>query len=351
MEGDHMGLQKIYIELTDDCNLNCKMCYRRSWGNVFGDMKNEVLHKLVNEIKEQDEIREIVIGGIGEPTYAKNFIKALELLKDYSITVTTNGTLINEELAEYLIQYVDNITVSIDGTPDTFQEIRGIELRLVENNIKMLNMLKDRHNSKKPVVDVQFVLSDENKNDIFKVIDIAKELKANRFIVSNIIPQIEVNKDSILYTRYENIEIKNLFQKIILYSMKKGIMVSLPNFELKTIRECRFVENSSAFICSSGEISPCYRFSHDYTEYVFGRKKQIKKFIFGSLELESLKDIWNHENYTKFRERLTNNKYPSCLDCNLVDGCDYVTGIEDDCFGLSPSCGDCLWSRTFTQCP
>ena len=140
-----MSLQKLYIELTDNCNLNCKMCYRRSWGNAFGDMKNEVLQKLVNEIKEQDEIKEIVIGGIGEPTLAKNFKNALVLLKDYSITVTTNGTLINEELAEYLIQYVDNITVSIDGTPDTFQEIRGIDLRLVENNIKMLNILKSRH--------------------------------------------------------------------------------------------------------------------------------------------------------------------------------------------------------------
>jgi len=346
-----MGTQKLYLELTDKCNLNCKMCYRESWSQVFGDMKDDTLNKLANELKTQDEIKEIVIGGIGEPTFAKNFIVALELLKDYKITLTTNGTLIDEEMAEYIVKYVDTVTVSIDGASDKYREIRGASLDTLESNIKRLNKLKHLNKSKTPKIDVQCVLSNENSDEIFKVMDIARELEANRVIVSNIIPQVETNKDSILYTRYENSEIKNLFQKIMLHGMHRGIKVSLPNCELKTMRNCSFVEDSCAFICSSGDVSPCYRFSHEYTEYVFGREKQINKFIFGNLEKDSLKDIWNSERYIEFRERILNNGYPSCLDCDLVDGCDYVIDTDMDCFGVSPSCGDCLWSRRFTQCP
>ena len=222
---------------------------------------------------------------------------------------------------------------------------------ILESNIKRLNKLKRLNSSKTPIIDVQFVLSSENSDEIFKVMDIARALEANRIIISNIIPQVEANKDSVLYTRYENSEIKNLFQKIMLYGMHRGIRVSLPNYELKTMRNCSFVEDSCAFICSSGDISPCYRFSHEYTEYVLGREKKINKFIFGNIEKDSLKDIWSSEKYVEFRERILNNRYPSCLDCDLVDGCDYVVDTEMDCFGLSPSCGDCLWSRWFTQCP
>lgn len=91
-----MLLKKLYLELTDKCNLNCKMCYRKSWEQNFCDMKDDLLIKLVNELKTHTKLKEIVIGGIGEPTFSKNFKMALELLKDYKLTVTTNGTLMTK---------------------------------------------------------------------------------------------------------------------------------------------------------------------------------------------------------------------------------------------------------------
>ena len=123
-----MGIKKLYLELTDKCNLNCKMCYRESWSKVVGDMQDDILNKLANELKTQNELNEIVIGGIGEPTFAENFKIALELLKDYKITLTTNSTLIDQEMAEYIVKYVDTVTVSIDGASDKYREIRGTSL-------------------------------------------------------------------------------------------------------------------------------------------------------------------------------------------------------------------------------
>ena len=33
-----MELKRIYIELTNRCNLNCEMCFRHTWDTVEGDM-------------------------------------------------------------------------------------------------------------------------------------------------------------------------------------------------------------------------------------------------------------------------------------------------------------------------
>lgn len=346
-----MSIKKLYLELTNRCNLDCKICYRKSWEQNFCDMKEDVLNKLTNELKTHPNLKEIVIGGIGEPTFSKHFKKALESLKDYTLTVTTNGTLMDEELSEYFVKYVDVVTISIDGLFDKYKEIRGIDLDLIVTNIGILNKLKNKFSSKTPLIDIQFVLSSENLNEIFKVMDLASDLRADKFIISNIIPQSSENKDTMLYSRYENKNIKNLFNEVMLYALHKGIKVSIPNYELKTIRICNFVKSSAVFICSSGDAAPCYRFSHDYTEYVFGREKHVDKFAFGNIENDTLMNIWNSIEYKSFRERILNSLYPSCIDCDLVDGCDHVNNTESDCYGLSPTCGDCLWSREFVQCP
>lgn len=346
-----MSIKKIYLELTDRCNLDCKICYRKSWGQPFCDIKEEVLNKLICEFEEYNELKEIVIGGIGEPTCSLQFKRALELLKDYKITVTTNGTLIDEALAEYLVKYVDVVTISVDGLEEKFKEIRGIDLDKVINNIKLLNNMKNKYSSKTPLIDMQLVLSTENQNQIFNVIDLASDLRANKLIISNIIPQSEDNKDKIMYRRYENKDLKNLFDKAMVKGLRKGIKVDVPSYELKTIRRCNFVEGSAAFICASGDVAPCYRFSHSYTEYVFGREKHIHKFAFGNIEKDTLADIWGNTEYVNFRKRIINNQYPSCIDCDLVDGCDNTANLDEDCYALVPSCGDCLWSREFSKCP
>ena len=144
MGGIDMPIKKLYLELTDRCNLNCKMCYRKSWEQDFCDMDEGMLIKLTDEMKIHPDLKEIVIGGIGEPTCSKHFRKAIELLKNYKITVTTNGTLINEELAEHFIKYVDVVTISIDGLFDIYKEIRGINLDLIVENIRLLNRMKSK---------------------------------------------------------------------------------------------------------------------------------------------------------------------------------------------------------------
>lgn len=346
-----MSLQKLYLELTNKCNLNCVMCYRHSWTEKLQDMNRELFAKIKKEVNVLSRLKSIVLGGIGEPTYTPLIYEAIEELSNYNLTLTTNAVRIDNILLDLLVQYVNLVMVSIDGLHENYSKIRGTNLDFVLNNINKLNELKKNTRKNTPYLGIQFVISKSNVDDIFRLIDLANQFQVHQLVLSNLLPQREENVDEILYTRYENKEIKYLFNKASNYSFRKGINLILPNYELKTERRCTFIEDKAAFISASGEVVPCYRLSHTYKEYVFGREKIVRKYSFGNLHDQSLKEIWESSEYSNFRSIIRNNRYPSCIDCDYAEGCDMVKDTSTDCYTGSPSCADCLWSRKYIICP
>lgn len=343
-----MDLKKMYLELTDKCNLNCSICYRKAWSFKLNDMERDVLDRVISDARKIESLKEIVIGGIGEPLSAPLIDYALERLKDYHLTITTNGTIMDDTVLSSIISHVDVITVSIDGLEERVKEIRGTELSGILNNIGKLN---ERRKGNKPLLNLQFVLSADNIGDAVKIIDLAQGLRVNQIIISNLIPQTRDNADKIKYTRYENKEVKELFNTLRNSALRKGIGLRLPQYELKGERRCDFIDKGAVYICSTGDVAPCYRFSHPGSEYIFGRGKKVDKHSFGNVAADSLIDIWNSKNYKIYRDTVYNNHYPSCIDCDLANGCDLARDTELDCQGVSPSCGDCLWARKFIICP
>lgn len=111
------------------CNISCKYCFyhkiaeNRNISN-FGIMNNEILETLVYEtIHYADGFAAFAFQG-GEPTLAglDFFKKAVALQKKYNIkgieiqnTIQTNGTLINEEWAEFLSKNRFLVGLSLDG--------------------------------------------------------------------------------------------------------------------------------------------------------------------------------------------------------------------------------------------
>lgn len=91
-------MKKIYIEITDKCNLNCKICYRKAWNTQLEHMDTEILSKICKEIREDERIKEIVLGGNGESTGTPLIYKAIEELKDYHLTITTNAVYLTDNM-------------------------------------------------------------------------------------------------------------------------------------------------------------------------------------------------------------------------------------------------------------
>lgn len=345
-----MSIKKLYLELTDRCNLNCGICYRRSWSKSTGDMTEATYQKLLENLSELDELKEVVLGGIGEPTVSGLFCAAVEALSLYDLTITTNGIFEDQEKIEIMARCASRLVFSVDGLEDRFYKIRGTRLEQVCETIRQIQSIKLQRNSAMPEIHLQFVLSSENRADLLGVMDLAASLNAKSLIVSNLIPMTQESSKKILYSRYQNDEMKDYLNRVCKESLRKGIQVMLPYCELKTERRCSFVESDSVFVCASGEVSPCHRFSHQYDEFVFGRKKTVQPYSFGNIKEQSLKKLWDDRTYTRFRDMVLCNRYPSCMDCDLADGCDFVRRSEMDCNGNAPACADCLWSRRIAIC-
>ena len=121
--------------------------------------------------------------------------------------------------------------------------------------------------------------------------------------------------------------------------------------KLRTERICKFVQDKSLCINYQGNISPCYALMHTYQCYIYGRKKQMYPYYLGNVNEKSIRDIWTDVEYVNFRKTVDDNHFPSCIDCKLLDGCNYTESNEMDCWANSPSCSDCLWARQIIACP
>lgn len=115
---------KFTLSLTHNCNLSCKYCYS---GRKFKqDMSLETGEKIVDfamRISGPDKLLDFCFFG-GEPFLRFDMIKELTSLiqerkKEYKkpvrLSITTNGTILTQEMIDFLKENNINLCVSIDG--------------------------------------------------------------------------------------------------------------------------------------------------------------------------------------------------------------------------------------------
>lgn len=130
-------VKALCLHIAHDCNIRCAYCFA-SQGNFKGDnllMDFETGAKALDFLIENSGNRrnlEVDFFG-GEPllnfTVVKELVKygrekALEWHKNIRFTITTNGTLLNEENMDYINNNMDNIVLSIDGSKETNDRMR-----------------------------------------------------------------------------------------------------------------------------------------------------------------------------------------------------------------------------------
>ncbi|GAB6171773.1 tungsten cofactor oxidoreductase radical SAM maturase [Paradesulfitobacterium aromaticivorans] len=345
------SLERLYLELTNRCNLSCEMCYRRTWREVEGDMSEELLEKISLDVQRFPELREVILGGIGEPTIAPAFRRAVELFAGrYEVTVTTNGTNLNSETVAFFGAHkISRIVFSVDSVDSaTFAGIRHQNVHPVLESTHKLIASRVQPGDK-PEIAWEFVAMKRTLPFLMETVRTAAQIGVDKIYISHLQPMAEDMLDEILYP--VSAETERIFRQAFNYGLGKQLAVVLPQTGLKTERHCKFVESQSVVVRWDGEVAPCYRFLHAYPEYVLGRKKEIRAYSFGSLKDKRLDGIWMDPVFMEFRYKVRNGIYPSCPDCDFVNGCDIVTHADMDCMGNEPSCADCLWARGLPFCP
>lgn len=124
-------LTTMVLEVAQDCNLNCKYCYAEggSYGRKAQLLDPVTARKAVGYLFDNSGGREkisLILFG-GEPLLNMESIKAaideVHLREKRTgqkvlISLTTNGTLLDSEIIDYLHNHHVSIAVSLDGPPD-----------------------------------------------------------------------------------------------------------------------------------------------------------------------------------------------------------------------------------------
>jgi MoaA/NifB/PqqE/SkfB family radical SAM enzyme len=160
------------LVLGNACNIDCRHCYQeKNADNLLGprEIGGELRHEFLSLCPYLTGLR--VQGG--EALAYRGFRDLVEDLASVVgrslLSVSTNGTLIDEEWAEVMVRLpFASLTVSIDGaTPATFARLRrGAELTGVLANVERLRRWKRKLNSNRPELDSFFVVMRSNFREI-----------------------------------------------------------------------------------------------------------------------------------------------------------------------------------------
>ena len=181
----------VTLELTYLCNLRCQMCSLVEGGMVTkqGQRQNPELREPDGSVRREvsteeylDIIRQIGRAGVknvtltgGEPTLRRDITALVAALKKYPIHVSmiSNGSGKPEVYRELIDLGLDSITISVDGTREVHDHVRGREgsFDRAVRAIKTIIDAKKAGAANRPWLEVSCAISALNQHDIENLVD------------------------------------------------------------------------------------------------------------------------------------------------------------------------------------
>jgi radical SAM protein with 4Fe4S-binding SPASM domain len=152
------------LELSSLCNLRCPMCYtitpefRERVGPGLMDLS--LFGRIVEEIGGKTPALRLSLRG--EPTIHPGLLEAISIAKSRGIrevSLLTNGSRLNRDFFIGMMEAgIDWITISVDGTGETYERIRRpLKFSETLHKIKEIKAIKDERGIHRPVVKIQAV--------------------------------------------------------------------------------------------------------------------------------------------------------------------------------------------------
>ncbi len=326
----------LIVELTSDCNMKCRYCYRNTWSEEIGYMSEEMFDiVLKNAVDAGVEL--INFAGFGEPTIHPRFCEWVRRCKElgFEVSVNTNGTMLLKYMDTFM-KYVDYIVVSLH------EPLNDLTL----NGLKELSKRKFAARSVKPYVIGVIVLHKDNIGIVKKIPELQADLELFKVVVSNVIPTSPEFSDKVVAL---DPKLSDAARDALALSTP-GTMTITCDMKPQFPRACEFVRYSAVVVLWNGKVAPCYYLAKKFRVYYFGVEKVIEPFIVGDLSKERLIDIWNKPEYVMFRLKNAISAFPTCLTCSFVEFCTFYSEASCDCWGNDPTCAPCPFRLNLTSC-
>lgn len=337
----------IVLQLLEECNLRCKMCYE--WGETGSYRQGESLNYLdISEIKKIVESCKEVCPNYelfgGEPLLYPQIDEVISMITNHGSTVAmpTNGILLNKK-AEMLVDAgLTYLWVSLDGPEKINDEQRGQNTyRHAVEGIKKVMEVREKKKKEYPKVGITLIVTPTNYlylgqflNEIYekcKIEQVSIEFQTfltdvqysqysqiieNTFHAKSIVSANGFVQD---LKDYKDIDIGKLYEQMSIardFCIENGIhfynnphTIDSDNYNhyfsgnwdqmIDKRTRCPFVW-IHAEVSAKGDVVMCHAF-YDLT--------------FGNIYNENFIDVWNNEKSKKFRKMMKSGMLPICTAC------------------------------------
>lgn len=306
--------RRLVFELTNNCNLSCRMCgrnyadfkpssFRMEWFNYF--------------IPFFDIVEEVTLMGWGEPTIHPNFVEMLSIIDQHSARkyFCTNGMRLAEITKDLFDYEVDVFGVSIDGaTAQTNDRIRlGSDFNKIVASLRNIIKIRESRSLKFPHINFVFCAMKSNLHELSKLVELAFDIGLDEVKVVYLTAFDNRLSDEVLWDHKGSIQKE--FNNATEIAHKLNVLLKLPHLPgddpagNKSHKDC-FVAYRDLFVGSDGFIRPCMS-----TPDKFFLLDTSKNFF----------EFWNTLEYQEYR-KCTNNEQTmniACRKCYQSSHCNW----------------------------
>ena len=304
----------IQVEVSSVCNASCpycvQACYKDQWKGGLMDMRT------FECLKPDFGMANLVfLQGWGEPLLHPKFWQMVKMVKSSGVEVgfTTNGTRLDEEnLSKLLNPGVDIMGVSLAGiAPHIHKRFRkGCDLVHLDAALRKLREMKFGHRDKAPGVHIAFMLMRSNRHELATLPRLAAEWGVSQIVVShlNLTCNQMMQEESLLAHPELLPEVAATLERTKEQAAEEGIALYYHTPELE--KPCPLCTENilrTCFVSYNGDVSPCVMTNlsvKDGASLIFYFKDQPytqKNYIFGNINENPLREIWNTSKARKFR--------------------------------------------------
>lgn len=311
------------------CNCRCVMCDIWKGNNSVKQLTEADIAAMLHTLKKLGTQQVLMSGG--EALLHQNFFRLCAILKNAGIKISLHTTgLLLQKHSDEIIQWVDDVIISLDGDPATHNTIRNIPAAF-EKMAEGINSIK----IKKPGFKItgRSVIHKGNYKIWPQIIDTAKAMQLDRisFLPADVsshafnreIVWDENRRQDVLVSETELPELKRILDNVILdyaADFVTGFVAETPE------KLNKIYEHYAAFYDLA--LPPYKKCNAPWVSVVVEADGTVRPCFFhkayGNIKNAALENILNGDRAVAFRKNLDINSNSTCVNCvcylNLTPG-------------------------------
>jgi radical SAM protein with 4Fe4S-binding SPASM domain len=289
------------IDPCNACNLRCPLCPTGT-GTLRRPTKMMSLECFVGIVDQiEDHAIEVIFHNWGEPFLNPHIFDMIAYVKAKNIgsTLSSHFNNVSDEMIERILDSgLEHLTVSLDGATDEVYQTYRVRGNL-DNALTSLRRLQQRKRERRqrlPMVEWQYIVMKHNEHELEAARAIARELGVERFRPLSPGLPFDHTDDVELANQWipENAQYRASHPEKVI---ARGYLHDEP---------C-FYPYRSMVVNPDGGVAPCCAVYH-------------KKFDFGNVQGEPLREIWNSKRYQSARSLFSDHPISDPV-ATICDGC------------------------------